>query len=111
EPEVAAAALARADLAEEDWEALIPRLPIRARGFLRLRKGLPPAAEALLDRLGIHDRGLPDPGPAAAPDHASEPVRVRPPLELTVPANDPADDGTQAGIEEESAIGALVRRI
>lgn len=111
EPEVAAAALARADLAEDDWEALIPRLPIRARGFLRLRKGLPPGAEALLDRLGIHDRGLPDPGPASAQEQESEsgngPARVRPPLELTVPAN----DSDELGLEEENAIGALVRRI
>lgn len=61
EPEVVSAALSRADLPEEDWIALIPRLPIRARGFLRLRRDLPPGAEALLERLGIHDRGLPDP--------------------------------------------------
>ncbi|WP_374405195.1 histidine kinase dimerization/phospho-acceptor domain-containing protein [Pelagerythrobacter sp.] len=107
EPEVAAAALARADLSEDDWEALIPRLPIRARGFLRLRRGLPPRAEELLERLGIHDRGLPDPGPAASPDVTPFPAREREPLELTVPAND-YDDGE---IEEESAIGALVRRI
>lgn len=115
EPEVAAAALARADLAEEDWEALIPRLPIRARGFLRLRKGLPPRANELLERLGIHDRGLPDPGPAIAaamavepPRAAREAAREREPLELSMPAND-FDDGEP--IEEESAIGALVKRI
>lgn len=111
EPEVAAAALARADLAPDDWEALIPRLPIRARGFLRLRKGLPPAAEAVLERLGIHDRGLPDPGPALAPEQETgskgEFARARAPLELTVPAN----DEDEVGAEEESAIGALVRRI
>lgn len=106
EPEVAAAALARADLAEDDWEALIPRLPIRARGFLRLRRGLPPGALELLDRLGIHDRGLPDPGSAAV-QSASEHAPDREPLELTVPAND-HDDGE---IEEESAISALVKRI
>lgn len=112
EPEVAAAALARADLAEEDWEALIPRLPIRARGFLRLRRGLSPRANELLERLGIHDRGLPDPGPAIPTAFQPEPAppreREREPLELTVPAND-FDDGEP--IEEESAIGALVKRI
>lgn len=106
EPEVAAAALARAELAEEDWEALIPRLPIRARGFLRLRAGLPPRATDLLDRLGIHDRGLPVPELAVQPasESRSQPddPRAREPLELTIPANDSG---------EESAIGALVRRI
>ena len=61
EPEVVSAALSRADLTEDDWTALIPRLPIRARGFLRLRRDLPPGAEMLLERLGIHDRGLPQP--------------------------------------------------
>lgn len=65
EPEVVSAALGRAELTEDDWTALIPRLPIRARGFLRLRRDLPPAAVALLDQLGIHDRGLPQPETAA----------------------------------------------
>ena len=108
EPEVAAAALARADLAEEDWEALIPRLPVRARGFLRLRPSLPPRAIRLLERLGIHDRGLPDPGIAA-----QDAPREREPLELTVPANDLDETiGEPApSVEEESAIGALVKRI
>ena len=61
EPEVASAALSRAQLTEEDWEALIPRLPIRARGFLRLRRDLPEGAVLILERLGIRDRGLPQP--------------------------------------------------
>lgn len=61
EPEVVSAALLRADLSADDWTALIPRLPIRARGFLRLRRDLPQPANALLERLGIHDRGLPEP--------------------------------------------------
>ncbi|MDJ0977125.1 MAG: histidine kinase dimerization/phospho-acceptor domain-containing protein [Erythrobacter sp.] len=62
EPEVVSAALNRAELSAEDWSALIPRLPVRARGFLRLRKDLPVDIEALLDRLGVYDRGLPPPG-------------------------------------------------
>ncbi|MEE4289895.1 MAG: histidine kinase dimerization/phospho-acceptor domain-containing protein [Erythrobacter sp.] len=61
EPEVASAALNRAQLSAEDWSALIPRLPVRARGFLRLRRDLPIDAERLLDRLGVADRGLPLP--------------------------------------------------
>ncbi|MGY6635925.1 MAG: histidine kinase dimerization/phospho-acceptor domain-containing protein [Erythrobacter sp.] len=61
EPEVAAAALGRAELSAEDWTALIPHLPIRARGFVRLRRDLPLDVAALLDRLGVHDRGLPAP--------------------------------------------------
>lgn len=93
EPEVAAAAVTRADLAGEEWAALIPRLPVRARGFLRLRRDLPIDVEALLERLGVHDRGLPAPaqraaGPAAADDlappapaapaPAPEPLPLRP---------------------------------
>jgi len=86
EPEVAAAALTRAQLSQDDWTALIPRLPVRARGFLRLRRDLPVDIEALLERLGVQDRGLPAPkdgsgqafgGPAAlrpvepeAPNHS-----------------------------------------
>jgi len=66
EPEVASAALNRAELSAEDWSALIPRLPVRARGFLRLRRDLPVNAEALLERLGVYDRGLPQPGAEAS---------------------------------------------
>ncbi|MFM7348519.1 MAG: histidine kinase dimerization/phospho-acceptor domain-containing protein [Erythrobacter sp.] len=66
EPEVAAAALARAELTVEEWTALIPRLPVRARGFLRLRRDLPLDVAALLDMLGVHDRGLPAPAARAA---------------------------------------------
>lgn len=80
EPDVAAAALARADLVSEDWTALIPRLPVRARGFLRLRRDLPVDAEAVLTRLGVHDRGLPAP---AAPDALSA-------LDTAPPADQPA---------------------
>lgn len=83
EPEVAAAAVTRADLDGEDWAALIPRLPVRARGFLRLRRDLPLDVEALLERLGVHDRGLPAPAQTAAEFAASvepapEPVLLRP---------------------------------
>ncbi|BDI60717.1 histidine kinase dimerization/phospho-acceptor domain-containing protein [Qipengyuania nanhaisediminis] len=61
EPEVAASALTRAQLSPSDWATLIPRLPVRARGFLRLRRDLPAQTVALLDRLGVRDLGLPSP--------------------------------------------------
>ncbi len=96
EPEVAAVVLFRARLDEGDWSALIPRLPIRARGFLRLRRDLDEGTLALLERLGVHDRGLPQPatrdadeeGQASA-ERAAEPVAVA----------------------EDTEIRALVRRI
>ncbi len=66
EPDVASSALQRADLSEEDWVALIPRLPVRARGFVRLRDDLPEGANELLAQLGVQDRGLPVPEAAIA---------------------------------------------
>ncbi len=83
EPEVAAAALTRAELTAEDWTALIPRVPVRARGFLRLRRDLPLDVEALLARLGVHDRGLPAPDQAPAP---AEPVTPNPAAAEAPPA-------------------------
>lgn len=75
EPEVTSAALIRAELDPEDWTALIPRLPVRARGFLRLRRDLPVDVERLLERLGVHDRGLPRPvDPEREPEHCIEPA-------------------------------------
>ncbi|MFZ9395776.1 MAG: histidine kinase dimerization/phospho-acceptor domain-containing protein [Erythrobacter sp.] len=134
EPEVVAAALSRADLEEGDWVALIPRLPIRARGFLRLQRDLPPGAQELLERLGIHDRGLPDPTRVAI--ELDIEVDVRPaPLDLSddfeappIPPSEPEPEAaptqgeapvrrprpvppTPGTSDEKSEIAALVERI
>jgi two-component system, OmpR family, sensor kinase len=94
EPEVAAAALSRADLSAQDWAALIPQLPIRARGFLRLRRDLPVDAEVLLDRLGVHDRGLPAPPPETGetplPADAARADQAAPPAPERAPERAPA---------------------
>ena len=80
EPDVAAAALARAALEDEEWAALIPELPVRARGFLRHRRDLPEKAVAILDRLGVRDRALPQ------PEISGDPFDLQPfPLEEEVP--------------------------
>ncbi len=81
---VAQAAVRQAQLSDEQWLDLIPALPVTARGVVRHRRDLGPRASALLDRLGIHDRGL----PVAETRAAAAPIAV-------------ADDG----------IGAIVRRI
>lgn len=106
EPEVAAAALSVAQLAADDWEALIPRLPIRARGFMRLRRDLPASIQEMLERLGVRDRGLPSPEPDLAEPAFAEPVAPSP-LARPVAANDIADSDDP----DRSQIGALVRRI
>jgi len=127
EPEVASAALNRAQLSSEDWARLIPRLPVRARGFLRLRRDLPVDTDALLDRLGVYDRGLPSPtaGPVADPPivRAPGPKPIapvfRPPVpEIPEPTSDSGEparsstptpsDPTETG---RSEISALVERI
>ena len=129
EPEVAAAALSRANLDAEDWEELIPRLPVRARGFMRLRRDLPPEIKRILDQLGILDRGLPQPAsavpeaneaieaPAATPAEPAlterDPVgSTEEPLELTEPEQLPQPTRPTATTgEEKSEIAALVERI
>lgn len=83
-PEVARATVRQAQLDDEQWLDLIPALPVAARGVVRHRRDLGPRSSALLDRLGIHDRGLPVSEEAAA---AEPPTKV--------------DEG----------IGAIVRRI
>ena len=122
EPDVAAAALARADLDESDWAALIPTLPIRARGFLRLRKDLPPQAERVLDRLGVSDRGLPMPEIQSAPDiielpHQDEVADAASDededdaFELTVEDDSESDEPAPSALPNVGEIGALVARI
>lgn len=107
EPGVAAEALASADLGEEQWLDLIPALPIRARGIVRHRRTLPSRVEALLERLGVTDRGLP---PAATSPVATLSVvdspPVPPPLEAATAAV--ADESPDESID---GIGAIVRRI
>lgn len=105
EPEVARAAIGQAHLDEGEWLALVPSLPVHARGVLRHRKDLPPAAESLLAQLGIHDRGLPEASASHAPKaqseaaleyaaaQASAPAPAAEPLRVFAPAsNDAADE-------------------
>lgn len=112
EPDVASAALTRAELSEEDWIALIPRLPVRARGFLRLRRDLPSGAEALLDQLGVRDRGLPLPSgsqseaeiiesePHVAPQPPEEPLDLRDEAQVeNKPSVDPQPANDQEPVE------------
>jgi two-component system, OmpR family, sensor kinase len=125
EPEVASAALSRADLSSDDWTALIPRLPVRARGFLRNRRDLPLDVESLLARLGVHDRGLPAPDPLAAAPDSPAPFSP-PPSRLAAAATPmagvtqlrPAPAPTLAAVQNRSRddsgrteISALVERI
>jgi hypothetical protein len=126
-PKVSAAALARADLRAEDWKELIPRLPVRARGFLRLRRDLPEDISALLEQLGVHDRGLPQPEVQLPPEAMSDepPVAAEPAgapagdegeqeediLDLTETAEETEPVATAKPSGPKSEIAALVERI
>ncbi|HEX8058920.1 MAG TPA: histidine kinase dimerization/phospho-acceptor domain-containing protein [Novosphingobium sp.] len=106
EPSVAGAAMARAELGEEQWLDLIPALPVRARGVVRHRRGLPHSVEALLARLGVADRGLPP----------ADPFELGEMFELAeTPAEIPPEAPALATSEETppqiDEIGAIVRRI
>ena len=130
-PRVAAAALARADLEAEDWRELIGRLPVHARGFLRLRRDLPFEIAVILDQLGIGDRGLPHPQddelePEAFEPEALDPSQVQESREgVFFPVRQPdhrdepdildLTEAEEAGLPppsgEKSEISALVERI
>jgi two-component system, OmpR family, sensor kinase len=88
----ALAAIGRARLTEQQWLALIPTLPVQARGFLRHRHDLGPRVEQLLGQLGIEDFVLPEPDVSAAQPEMQTPV--------TAPVSAPRE-----------GIGAIVRRI
>lgn len=128
EPRVALAAMSRAALDDAQWIALIPNLPIGARGLLRHRRNLPRAVQALLDRLGVRDRVLPEPGIALGgsrdADAGSEAQPPLPALDLGVSpdelyvldagqqldASDPLV-GRTATPADMGNLGQLVRRI
>ncbi|MDB5723805.1 MAG: histidine kinase related protein [Novosphingobium sp.] len=108
-PAVAADAIGRARLSDQEWLDLIPALPVPARGFLRRRNDLGTDVRALLDALGVHDRGLP-PLPGAKVEATVEPAAEP----VASPAVAPAPPVVGPTLEEESAaygISALVKRI
>lgn len=140
EPEVASAAVCSARLDDAHWLQLIPALPVRARGFLRHRRDLSAPVEALLERLGVHDRGLPPASiaapeaPAIAPgaDDADDEYISDDVLELLDLADDPPEPTSLSEwarakaardrqpapapapvsrASDEAGIGAIVRRI
>ena len=101
-PSIAGAALYRAQLTDEEWAELIPRLPIRARGFLRHRKDLPTGAVRVLDRLGVSDRALPLPDDLPPPLPIEEEAADLGELEPLVlrPANENSDDEPVVEVDE-----------
>lgn len=124
EPRIAVAALSRAELTEPQWTALIPELPIRARGLLRHRRNMPARAEALLDRLGAYDRALPEPLVAEeslpavdAADTTPDPAQPAALDLASYPTEEYLiDDGASAASESGDPpsgtdLGALVKRI
>ncbi|MCB2062363.1 MAG: HAMP domain-containing histidine kinase [Novosphingobium sp.] len=113
---IASAAIAAAELEEQQWLDLVPALPVAARGVLRHRRDLGPAVEMRLERLGIVDRGLPPTEVDEAGTGAAEVEEIRIDEvgieEIEVDAADvTAPDAPQPKPERESSIGELVRRI
>ena len=104
EASIASAAIRRAQLVDHQWLDLIPALPVRARGFVRLRRDLGPDVEVLLARLGIQDRGLP-PADIAHRQEMAAPPSPRP---ATAPAAQPTPHPPS---EASEGIAAIVRRI
>lgn len=107
-PALAMAAVAGARLSEDQWLALIPELPVEARGALRHRRDLAARVHDLLARLGIGDFALPEPAgyvpePIAQPGAAAAPAPTLPPELLA--------ETTRASSGQREGIGAIVRRI
>ena len=97
---VATAALASARLDEKQWDALIPALPVPVRGLLRHRRDIPETTRSLLERLGVKDLVIDGPAsPVPANDQSTSDDDI---FEL--------DEALEIE-EEQSGIGALVRRI
>lgn len=94
-PKVALAAITAARLQPREWQAIIPDLPVQARGFLRHRRDLGAEVEALLARLGVTDFALPLPA-------GFEPLAEA----QTAPVAEVADVAPDGG-----GIGAIIARI
>jgi two-component system, OmpR family, sensor kinase len=115
-PRTASAIIASARLPEDDWIALIPRLPVTARGLLRHRTDLGERVREVLAQLGVNDFLLPEPDT----DSATQSVRPLPAAleadraEEEPPVQEAANSsGSTQAPETTNAegIGAIVRRI
>ncbi len=89
EAPLANAAVAAAQLDEQQWLDLVPALPVRSRGVLRHRRDLGQAVEMRLSRLGVADRGLP---PAQVTDAGTVELVLAP--EAGTPTREIADRRT-----------------
>lgn len=108
-PKVALAAIAHARLSEDEWLALVPALPVQARGFLRHRSDLGSNVERLLEQLGIDDFQLPLPEGYVATEIVAEvPRRSATITALPVPEPTVPESSTP---DRREPIGAIVRRI
>lgn len=112
-PRTASAAIASARLTDEDWLALIPRLPTTARGFVRHRSDLGAPVRKLLSQLGVDDFLLPEPAAIEikpAQVAVAEAPAVPPPVS---PPPLPTPDAPLPELHPDVAdgIGAIVRRI
>lgn len=111
EPQVAAAAIRRADLDAEQWLDLVPALVPHARSVVRVRDDLPAAVEKRLLRLGVFDRGLPPAeGVPVETPAAEEPDAEEPPVAPVAAAVPTAAQEPQP-LPATEGIGAIVRRI
>lgn len=114
-PKVALAAITAARLQPGEWLAIIPDLPVQARGFLRHRRDLGADVEALLSRLGVTDFALPLPAQfeslvAPQPAPQLEPPQLKPqPAPQSAPASTAAELPEVAPAGE--GIGAIIARI
>ncbi|MFM2371585.1 MAG: hypothetical protein RIS85_1307, partial [Pseudomonadota bacterium] len=118
-PRIASASIAAAQLAEADWLALIPRLPVTARGFVRHRSDLTEKMRELLSRLGVDDFLLSAPPETATADNATtDPIldlSAEDRVEIAVPQPETAPEAPVPEpvitADSDEGIGAIVRRI
>jgi hypothetical protein len=99
---VAAAAISGARLNDRQWSALVPHLPVRARGFLRLRNDIGPLTRRALKLHSIGDFALP--GSITETVEAAEIVE-------TVKAAPPEQLGPPAWDKNAVPIGQVVERL
>ncbi len=111
-PEIATQAVSSARLTDSQWAALIPDLPVRARGLLRHRRDIGPQATRLLAQLGVQDMALPAPPFARAEPQPAMPLApAAEPLVATRAPDNEAEQTIRAVTTPLSGISAIVERI
>ncbi len=111
DPQIANSAIIGAKLSDEAWADLIPRLTVRARGFLRNRNDLGIKARRALQSWSSADFILPNPESNALEQYVLQASEISSDAKINAPEFQPASAQDNAHLQDISQIVARIEML